>query len=185
MKNFIKYILLLIVSPGEGWKDINKYSIPNNLLLSQLYYPCLAILSLSVFIPFILGYIVGVEIHDVVVNALIDFTKYFVGYFAISYLLLGIYVEIFKSKGEVAKLNNFIIFNLTILILFNILRNIMPEFPFFEIFPLYIIFVVYKGFPYLDITRKEMYKFIIIVSLLLLLIPSAIKFVLDFLLPNF
>lgn len=185
MKNFIKYIALLIVSPAEGWKDINKYSIPNNLLLSKLYYPCLALLSLSVFIPFMFKYVVGVELHEFVMSAMIDFTKYFIGYFIISYLMTSIYSDFFKSKGEVVKLNNFIVFNLTILVFFNILRNLMPEFPFFEIFPLYIIYVVYRGVPYFELPKNETIKFVILTSTLLLLIPSIIKVILDLLLPNF
>lgn len=182
--NFVKYILLLIVSPSEGWKDINKFTIPNNLLLSRLFYPALAILSLSVFVPFVFGYS-GQELDNVIVLAMIDFIKYFISFFVVSYLLLGFYAHVFKSRNEINKVNNYIAFNLTILVLFNVLRNVMPGFPFFDIFPLYIIYVVYKGTPYLDVPRVEVLKFIGIVSVLLLLIPIGIKYVLDLVIPNF
>ena len=96
--NFIKYIALLIVSPSEGWKDINKYTIPNNLLLSKLYYPVLAILSLSVFVPFLFGD-GSVGLNGVILYALIDFVKYFISFFAVSYFLTGIYSNVFKSNN--------------------------------------------------------------------------------------
>lgn len=182
--NFVKYIALLIVSPSEGWKDINKYTIPNNLLLSKLYYPVLAILSLSVFVPFLFGD-GSVGLNGVILYALIDFVKYFISFFAISYLLTGIYSNVFKSKNEINKLNNYVVFNLAILVLFNVLRNFMPGFPFFEIFPLYIIFVIYKGINYVAVPQAEHVKFIILSSLFMLLIPVGIKFVLELLIPNF
>lgn len=182
--NFIKYILLLIVSPREGWKDINKYTIPNNLLLSKLYYPVLALLSLSVFIPYIIGD-TGLELKNVIIYAMIEFIKFFISFFVISYLVLGFYVNVFKSKNEANKVNNFIVFNLSILALLNILRNIMPGFPFFEIFPLYVIFVVYKGIAYLNLPKNAELKFVVVVSTLLLLIPIGIKFVLELVIPNY
>ena len=103
------------------------------MLLSKLYYPVLAILSLSVFVPFLFGD-GSVGLNGVILYALIDFVKYFISFFAVSYFLTGIYSNVFKSKNEINKLNNYVVFNLAILVLFNVLRNFMPGFPFFEIF---------------------------------------------------
>lgn len=180
---FLKNILLLIISPQEGWKGIGKYTIPNNLLLSKLYYPCLALLSLSLFVPYIAGYESSL-LQNVIMSAMVDFVKFFISFFAISYLLTGIYADLFKSKNQVNNLNNFIIYNLTILVVFNILRNLMPGFPFFDIFPLYIIYVVYRGCDYLSIPEEQIKKFVAITSILLILIPIGIKFVLDLMIPN-
>ena len=111
--------------------------------------------------------------------------KYFISFFAVSYFLTGIYSNVFKSKNEINKLNNYVVFKLAILVLFNVLRNFMPGFPFFEIFPLYIIFVIYKGINYVAVPQAEHVKFIILSSLFMLLIPVGIKFVLELLIPNF
>lgn len=180
---FLKYLILLIVSPHEGWKDINKYTIPNNLLLSKLYYPFLAILSVSVFVPYIFGY-ESSELKSLIISAMVDFVKYFISYFAISYLLIGIYSTLFNSRNQVNNLNNFIVFNLTILVIFNVLRNLMPGFPFFDIFPLYIIYVVYRGIKYLSIPEDNIKKFVLVASFLLLLLPVGIKMVLNLMIPN-
>lgn len=181
--NLYKYILLLIVSPHEGWKDINKYSIPNDVVMRSLFYPCLALLAVTQFIPYYIGYNGG-ELSAVIVAAMIDFVKYFIGFFAISCLLNGFFADMFKSRVQVNKLNNFIAFCLIILAVFNILRNLMPGFPFFDIFPLYIIYVVFRGLGYLTIPEIRAKGFIALASLLLLLIPSGIKFVLNLLIPN-
>lgn len=182
--NLLKYITLLLVSPSEGWKDISKYAIPNNLLLSKLYYPSLALLALSSFIPFCFGY-ESAELQSVIISAMIDFVKYFISFFAISYLLSGVFAVIFKSKNELNKLNNFIIFNLTILVIFNILRNLMPGFPFFDIFPFYIIYVAYRGLDYLSVPEERVKGFVAMASVLFLVIPCGIRFVLELLIPNF
>lgn len=182
--NFIKYITLLIISPKEGWKDIGKFSVPNNLLLAKLFYPCLAVLALSAFVPFIFG-AAGATMQNAVMDAMLDFVKYFIAFFVLSYILSGVFSDIFKQKAEQNKLNNFIAFCLTILAIFNILRNFMPGFPFFEIFPLYIIYVALKGVIYVDVPEHRVKAFVSAASALLLLVPGALKFVLSFLIPNF
>lgn len=181
--NFLKYITLLLISPAEGWKDIGKYTIPNNLLLGKLFYPCLGILSLSSFIPYILGY-VEVPLQNVIIDAMIDFVKFFISFFAISYLVTGFCSDLFKTKTEMNTINNFIVLNLTILVVFNILSNLMPGFPFFEIFPLYIIYVVYRGLGFLNVPDTRVKGFVAIMSLLLLITPNGMKFILDLLIPN-
>ena len=181
--NFLKNIILLLISPGEGWKDIGKYTIPNNLLLGKLFYPCIGILALSSFVPYIFGY-VNVSIQNVIIAAMIDFVKFFISFFAISYLVTGFCPDLFKKKSEINKINNFIVYNLTILVVFNVLRILMPGFPFFEIFPLYIIYVVYRGLGYLNIPNTREKSFVAIMSLLLLIVPNGLKLILDLLLPN-
>lgn len=176
--------MLLIVSPNEGWKDINRYSIPNSLLLTKLLYPSLALLAVSSFVPYVFGYIVS-QLNDVVVNAMLDFIKYFFTFFAVSYLITGIFEESAKTKDALNKTNNFIVYNLVILVFFNILRNLLPGFPFFEIFPIYVIYVIYRGISYAGVSKENEIKYICMVSLLLLLLPIGIKFVLNLLIPDF
>lgn len=180
---FLKNIILLLISPGEGWKDIGKYTIPNNLLLGKLFYPSIGILALTSFIPYILGYI-NLSMQNVIIAAMIDFVKFFISMFAISYFVTGFYSDLFKKKTEINKINNFIVYNLTILVVFNILRILMPGFPFFDIFPLYIIYVVYRGLSYLNIPDARKKGFVSIVSLLLLIVPNGIKLILELLIPN-
>ena len=182
--NLLKLITLLIISPSVGWKDINKYTIPNNILLAKLFYPSLALLSISVFIPFVFGYI-SLNLQDVVISAMLNFIKYFISLFIVFYVISGIYYDKFKQKNEANKLNNFIALILTILVFFNILRNLMPGFPFFEIFPFYIVYVIYKGLFYLDIQKQDEVKFVAILSTLVLLVPFGINFVLNLLIPNY
>lgn len=181
--NFFKNILLLLISPVEGWKDIEKYTIPNNLLLGKLLYPCIGVLALSSFIPYLLGY-VSISLQNVIIIAMIDFVKYFISFYAISYLVIGFFPDLFKKKSDINKVNNFIVYNLTILVIFNILRILMPGFPFFEIFQLYIIYVVYRGLNYLKIPSTREKSFVAIMSLLLLIVPNGIKLILDLLIPN-
>lgn len=181
--NFFKHIILLIVSPKEGWKDIGKYSIPNSLLLAKVFYPCLALVAMSAFVPYLCGS-ANTSLQGSVINAMLDFVKYFIAFFASSAILSGKFADIFQQKSDVNKLNNLIVFCLTILALFNILRNVMPGFPFFEIFPLYIVYVVYRGSAYLEIPNEKNVPFVAISTVLFLAIPAILKLILDFFIPN-
>ena len=180
---FIKYLLLLIVSPSEGWKDIGKFSIQNGLLLIKLFHPSLAILSVSLFSPYLIGY-ENNSLNNVLIGAMLDFVKYFTAFYVISYLITMIYKTQFKSVNEINALNNFIVYNLVILVMFNVLRNLMPGFTFFDIFPVYIIYVIYKGVNYLSIPQNRILGFVSITALFMIIIPNGIKFVLSILIPN-
>lgn len=180
---FFGKLFKLLASPKVGWEEIGKYSIPNNLLLSKMFYPCLAILAISKFIPVFLGYI-DMDIKFFVINGLIDFVKYFVSFFVLSLIATSLFKFTTETEAETNKLNNYVVFNLTILIIINFFKNLVPGFPIFDLFPLYIVFVAYCGKSYLQIPINCLKTFVITMSIFLIFIPIGIEYILKFMLPN-
>ncbi len=180
-----RFLMILIVSPKKGWKKMGKFSIPNNIILSNLYYPCLAMLSASVFVPYISGYgYSDKNLSEMVMMSLIEFVKYFISFFVVSHIVAGIYPKETKSDDDVNKIGNFVAFNLAVLIVINIFKNLTPDFPLFDFCPLFIIYVVVSGMTYLSVDEDSRNKFIALSSILLLAIPIGIKFVFELMLPN-
>lgn len=180
--NFSKNIFLLIVNPSNGWAEIKRFNVPSQLMLSKVFYPLLAIVALTAFIPFFYGHSEGLSYFIQI--SIISFVKYFFGYLVASYLLGVIFPKISADKEKGNKLHIFLIYNYCILVILGILGNILPvALTFLDIFPLYIIFVVWKGMEYLDIDENPA-KFVVITSAVILLSPFCIKNVLLLLLPS-
>ena len=180
-----KFLLLSILSPKVGWKKLDKYSIPNNIIQSKLLYPCLSILAMSVFVPYVCGYGNNDKaLNEMIMYALIEFVKYFIGFFVVSNALSSWFSFTTKTTDNVNRLNNYISINLTILAIINIMKNLTPGFPLFDFCPLFVIYVIYTGMKYVGVDDEYRGKFVVASSLLLLLVPIGIKFVFELMIPN-
>ena len=180
---FFGKLFKLLASPKVGWEEIGKYSIPNNLLLSKMFYPCLAILAISKFVPVMLGYI-DMDLKNLIVYAMIDFVKFFVSFFILSLIATSLFKFTTENESETNKLNNYVVFNLTILVIIDFLKNLVPGFPVFDLVPLYIVFVAFCGKIYLNIPENVMKSFLTTMSILLIVVPIGVEYILNFMLPN-
>jgi hypothetical protein len=181
--SFFKNTILLIVSPTEGWQKQKRFNVPTRIILSHLFYPLLAILAISVFSQYFLFH--TQTLSKIIQNSILDIAKYIFTYFITSYLVTGFFPFTNRDKATISRFNVFLIYNISILIILNILRNILPEFPFFEIIPLYIAFVIYKGCIYIDAPKQSVIRFTTVTSLLLLGLPWGIKLIFSLLIPDF
>lgn len=180
--NFAKNIFLLIVNPSNGWTEIKRFNVPVQNMLSKVYYPLLAVAAVTSFTTILYGN--SKALSYFVQISIITFAKFFFGYLISSYLLGVIFPQLSGSKDRENKLHIFLLYNYCILVILDILRNILPvALTFLDIFPLYIIFVVWKGMDYLNIDENYV-KFVVIASSVILLIPYCIRNILLFLLPS-
>lgn len=49
MKRYLKHLFQLILSPGNGWEDIDKADVPTRDIAVDGYYPLIALTAASVF----------------------------------------------------------------------------------------------------------------------------------------
>lgn len=178
--DILKNILLVIISPRVGWEDINVGGIATSRLLRQAFFPLLAILAVTSFVPML--YDATITLSMSLMTAIIQFSSYFFSYHIINYLLGGFFPELVKTKGASARLNDFIIYCLIYMVLLGIAANVLPI-DFTPIFFLmtYLVWIVYRGADYLVLDKKKMPQFLIVSSAALLLTPLVIKSLLSML----
>ncbi|MDD6007127.1 MAG: hypothetical protein PUC21_07470 [Bacteroidales bacterium] len=168
--NFYKSIFHIISSPKAAWEEVRKFSIPKDLLLSKTLYPMLAIIAVSVFAKYFSNN--DLTLSELLSMSISDVCKYFFGYMISAGLLLSVYK--ITKKDEQNKLYVFIIFNYCILMFFNILINIIPiEIPILNLYPLYSVFIILKGFDYFSFPKSEEVKFVVLFSIIIIL-PSIV-----------
>ena len=178
--DIFKNILLLIVSPRVGWEDINAGGIATSRVRRVAFYPLLALLALTTFVPMLYDKTVTVSMS--LMMAIINFSSYFFSYFIVSYLLSGFYPELVKTRGATARLHELVLYSLIYLVLLAIIANVLPI-NFTPIFFMmsYMVWIVYRGTHYMGLEKSRQTRFLIATSALLLLTPALISWLLSML----
>jgi len=183
MSNF-KNIFLLIVSPREGWKDAEKYNVPHGILLRDMYLPLLLVLFATSYLELLF------TPHETTPlsctqHGIVSVVKYIFGVYISAYFISCFFPFVRKTKTYYNKFNNFLIYNLSVLIILEILSNLFLDLPFFIIFRLYIVYVIYKGLDYIDVEKDIQAKFVIYTGVILLLVPFAAELIVGLCVPNY
>lgn len=172
-----KNISLLTISPRVGWEEVEHSNISTEQVLSGAFYPLLAILSVSCFVPMIYDHN-EFTLSGSLIDAIIAFAKYLLTYFIASFLLSGFYPELTKSDLAVTRLNNYILYCLAFLIVPEILINIMPgQFSPLYFLMLYCLLVAFRGLDHLGVKPHKRTKFFIITACLIAGTPLLLGYV--------
>ncbi len=181
--NFAKNIFLLLVSPESGWKEIKKFKVPKDVLLSKVFYPLIGLNAITSFVSFF--YTANTHLPFYIQKAVISCSTYFFGYLIAAYILCSTFPAISNEKDGTNKIHIFAIYNCTILLIIGIIENLLPaSFSFLLILPLYVIYISWRGTDYLNIPQDETVKFVVIASLSLLLPTYLIDRFLSILIPS-
>lgn len=176
--SLLKNIAIVIISPKVGWEEINKSGVSTQTALARGFYPLLALLAISAFVPMFYDSTLGLK--DGLMQAIIQFSSYFFSYFICSYLVDGFFPELNKTHSSNSRLNDYIVYNLIYLVLLAILANLLPSrFPVLSMMVLYVPFMAYKGVDYLGVKQSKIYMFVAAVSVMLVLIPTVLRSVLE------
>ena len=177
LMELLKNIALVIVSPRVGWDDVSQSSIPTDRVLSRAFYPLLAVLAVTSFVPMV--YDSTLTLTQSIVRAVISFSSYFFTYFISSYLLSVFYPELVKTRLAQDRLSDYIIYNLIYLIILSIVANVLPiDFTPIFFMMLYLVWMAYRGVKTLGVKKGKVTKFVTIASCLFLGLPMAVKMLL-------
>lgn len=176
--SLIKNALLLIVSPASGWDDVDRSGFSPAKVLSGLFYPLLAILSISCFAEIFYDNLV--TLSDMLMKAIVAFTSYFVSYYAIIFILSAIFPKQINGRATYARFCNFVSYNLAFLVIVEIMSNIFMGLPPLDYFRLYVLLIAYKGLDFINVQKAEKRGFLIVCGALLLLTPLALSKALNF-----
>ncbi|MBR6946983.1 MAG: hypothetical protein IKH53_03425 [Muribaculaceae bacterium] len=167
-------IFCVITAPRYGWEVINESNIPTGKVLRSAYLPLLCVLALSSFVPMLYDHTVSFSTS--LMTGIVLFSTFFISYYMIVYLLGGFYPELVKTQGASARLNDYILYNLILLVLLMILRNLLPsDFTPVLFLLVYLPWMAYRGTDHLFVTKDKVAKFVVISSALILGIPIVLK----------
>lgn len=143
---FFKELLQVVISPRQGWHDTEKAGLPVHTLLTQGYIPFIAIAALSAFMP--LAYRSSSTATACLLEAISIFIRYFIGYFAATYIL-GFTLRRIMGADEAPsaeKNDRMVLYTLATLALLSLVSNICPvELALLQMLPLYVVYIVWEA----------------------------------------
>ena len=169
-------IFCVITAPKYGWEVINESNIPIGKVLRSAYLPLLCVLALSCFVPMLYDH--TITFSTSLMTGIVLFSTYFISYYIIIYLLGGFYPELVKTEGATARLNDYILYNLILLVLLRILRNLLPsDFTPVLFLMVYLPWMAYRGTDHLFVKKDKVGTFVIVSSVLMLGVPFLLQYV--------
>jgi len=174
----LRNILVVIIRPKIGWQYIDDSGNSTQRVLAGVFFPLLAILAISCFVPMIYDSTTH-TLSTSLMDAIVSFSEFMLTYFLCSYLLSGFYPQFTRSHIALSKLNNYIIYNLSYLIILSILLNLLnAEFSVLYFLFLYMPYMAYNGVDFLGVESGKSFKFVVISSVMMLAFPFIIGWIL-------
>lgn len=175
----LKKILVVIIKPKLGWQYIDDSGNSTQRVLSSVFFPLLAILAISSFVPMIYDSTTH-TLSSSLMDAIVSFSQYMITYFLCSYLLSGFYPEFSRSHIALAKLNNYLIYNLSFMVILSVLINLLnAELSVLYFMFLYMPYMAYNGLEFLGLKEEKRNKFFIISTLMMMILPFIFGLILN------
>ncbi|MCM1021102.1 MAG: hypothetical protein NC343_02940 [Muribaculum sp.] len=179
MLQFLRYISQLIISPGNGWEDIAARADSPADIARKGFYPLCGITACSVFVKLFYGGVKLYPLPELIEQAVVTFIMFFAGNFFASFCW-SVFAPRFSAKSDATekKQNTFIIYNLSLLAIIQIIGNCFPiSLSLVQFLPLFLLVVIWAGHRYVCVKPHMMFTFMIFSALTILVPPYVISYV--------
>lgn len=178
-------VFRLIGSPQAEWSRIFGNSSSGTLEMN-MYYPLVGILAVSAFMSLV--YDPLCTLHSAIIDAVVLFVSFFLGYVVVSFLISMLLPKI-QQPGKVVsdgRVRTFVMYNMSVMVLIEIVKNFLPvsDMPLMYLFLLYILYLISKGSKYFFIEQERTVLFVVGAFCLIVSMPALFSFVLRIFIPS-
>lgn len=144
----------IMAAPVEGWKELRRCGIHVDKIGFSLFLPLTLAAAFSDFFTFY--YDTNISFIEVLINAVITFISFFIGYF-----MAGFFSKILLPRGmKGLPFSNYgkalTMISMSTLAIFHILDEALPIFePIFYFLPLWTIYIIVKGMKFVKIIENR------------------------------
>lgn len=183
-KEIFKWVIVIISQPGKAWGMLTKKEERGDEFLSRFVYPIIGLLTVAAF----LGVLFTRKEFDVELalkSSIKTLVSSFGGFYLGAYLLNEVWQGFFKREKDMKLCQRFVGYSSSLMFALNIVLMLLPEFFFLRIFILYTFYIVWEGAgPYMQVEENARLKFAGITTVIILLTPALIEFILFMLMPG-
>lgn len=177
-KELYNRIALLISSPSKAWKEIRSEE-DRRKVLGAFVYPMIGFCGLSVFIGTFIGNTAGTEaFHIAMTRCCAVFVSLFGGFFLASYLVDLIGQKLLGRAGNSEQSQQFVGYAMVVTFVLDIISGLFSISILRWILQFYTIIVVYEGARTLiEVEEKDLTRYSLIASLVVMFSPEVIAFI--------
>lgn len=182
-KKIYHKVKLIILDPALSWKDLEVNDEQESNPVTDYFLPLLLAGTFS----FIIGLLVfqNSDIQLVIKKSVVHFLSFFGGFFLSVFCIKTFIQKRYKREVDINKINRFVAYSSTIMLVVNIIVGLFPNDLFFmKIFNVYTFYVISQGVALWDIEEKEQSLFVLFTAAVILFSPSVIKEILILMMPG-
>lgn len=172
----------LISSPAKAWEEI-RLEEDRRKVFGAFVYPMIGLCGLSVFIGSLLanGWGGPQSFQIAMTQCCAVAVALFGGYFLAAYAINQLQIKVFGMPDDISLTQQFAGYALVVTFLLKMITGLLPDFSIIGwLLQFYIVYVVWEGAPaVMQVEEKNRLRFTILSSLLLILCPAVIQFVLN------
>ena len=179
-KELFNRAVLLISSPTKAWEEING-EYDRRKVMSEFVYPMIGLCGLSVFIGTFIGNTAGVSaFHIAMTRCCASFVSLFVGFFLSAWLINLLGKQMFGRDEETDLNRQFVGYAMVVTFLLDIFSGLFSISLVRWMLQFYTVFVVYEGArTFMGVDEKNLTRYSLIASVIIILCPSLIATVFD------
>ena len=179
-KELFNRAALLISSPLKAWNEIETEGNEKKVI-SDFVYPMIGLCGLSVFIGTFIGNTAGVSaFHVAMTRCCAIFVSLFGGFFLASYLTNLLGKQLLGREDEKELNQQFVGYAMVVTFVLDIITGLFSISILRWILQFYTVLVVYEGARTLmEVKEKELTRYSLIASLIIIVCPSLIAVIFD------
>lgn len=176
MVQYLKYIIQIILSPSNGWEDVDENMPSTGEMFRKGFLPLMIISALTEF--FGLLYNKGYTFDVLLIKAIIDFGSYLIAFY-IGRMVFDVYIVRLVSKVEIGTSRvrglQVLLLGLGVMLLMQIVYNcFQADITILKFLPMYTILIIYKASDFMRINSHDYFLFTLIASLSIVVLPLVI-----------
>ena len=185
-KQLFLLLYRLSVYPEKTWKELSgkqeEYS--REEFYRGYLYPLFGLIALFSFIGVFISrkeFVVDVALKMMIKDLLTYFSAFYLSSFALTKLL----ISVFRFPAERYVVERFTGYSSAVIYLVSILYSLFPSFFFLPILMLYTVYIIWQGAVfYLKLDESNWVKFTIFASVLIILLPKILDFIIALIMPG-
>lgn len=190
-KMIFKLVIALISQPAKTWKELvvekEKEDAESGKgyekFLSNYLYPFIGLLTIAAFLSICTRQ--EFDIEQALKNSIVTLVSSFGGFYLGAYFLNEVWQGMFKQTKDLKLCQFFVGFSSALMFTLDIVWLLLPDFFFLYIFILYTFYIVWEGSViFMKVTQAQQMKFSMVATLLIILTPKLIEFILVILMPG-
>lgn len=183
-KDLFSRLTSLIFKPSETWIELKEREDNEESFLSRFLYPLIGLVALAAFLGILFSY-KEFNFEIALKSAIKVLVSYAGGFFLSVYILNEVWQNIFKRPKDTKLCQSFVGYSSSVMFLVNIVLSLLPEFFFLHAIILYTPYLIWEGaIPYMGIHEKDHVRFSILASLIIMLPPVIIGYLLFMMMPG-
>jgi hypothetical protein len=185
-QELFKWVIAIVSQPGKAWRDLSKKEEKGDEFLIRFVYPLIGLITLAAFIG-VLFKQKEFSVELALKSSIKALISSFGGFFLAAYFLNELWQSMFGQEKDIKLCQRFVGYSSALMYSLTIILLLLPvsDFFFLRIFILYTVYIVWEGAaPYMKVPEAMYLKFTIIASVLIVVLPEIIGFLLFMLMPG-